>query len=118
MAKKRTWEQNEQKVTSKKPCWRKCECAKVVISKESLENWRIPRNELLKELEEAKEVLKMKENKINELEAKYLEQDNIIKDMFDDMVESSDKMYWYKLWRNISIAFNIILVVLLALFII
>jgi len=35
----------------------------------------------------------MRKDKIDELETKYLEQDNIIKDMFDDMVELSDKAY-------------------------
>jgi len=38
MTKKRTWEQNEQRVASKKPCGRKCECTKVVVSKEALED--------------------------------------------------------------------------------
>lgn len=116
MTKKRTWEQNEQKVAAKKPCGKKCECKKVLVSKESLEDWRISRNELLKELEEAKAVLKMRKDKIDELEMRYLEQDNIIKDMFDDMVELSDKVSWYKLWRNVSIAFNIIFIILLVLF--
>jgi len=116
MTKKRTWEQNEQRVASKKPCGRKCECTKVVVSKEALEDWRISRNELLKELEDTKMHLRAKQSKLEELEIRYVEQDNIIKDMFDDMVELSDKAYWYKLWRNVSIAFNIIFIILLVLF--
>ena len=116
MTKKRTWEQNEQRVAAKKSCGRKCECTKVVVSKEALEDWRISRNELLKELDEAKMHLRAKQTKLEELEIRYVEQDNIIKDMFDDMVELSDKAYWYKLWRNVSIAFNIIFIILLVLF--
>ena len=122
MTKKRTWETSEmgRRTMPVKVCntaKESCKCKdKVTVSKEALEDWRISRNELLKELEEAKEVLRMRKDKIDELETKYLEQDNIIKDMFDDMVELSDKVYWYKLWRNVSIAFNVIFIILLVLF--
>lgn len=122
MTKKRTWETSEmgRRTMPVKVCntaKESCKCKdKVTVSKEALEDWRISRNELLKELEEAKMVLKMRKDKIDELETKYLEQDNIIKDMFDDMVELSDKVYWYKLWRNVSIAFNVIFIILLVLF--
>jgi len=37
--------------------------------------------------------LRAKQSKLEELEIRYVEQDNIIKDMFDDMVELSDKAY-------------------------
>ena len=122
MTKKRTWETSEmgRRTMPVKVCntaKESCKCKdKVTVSKEALEDWRISRNELLKELEEAKAVLRMRKDKIDELETKYLEQDNIIKDMFDDMVELSDKVYWYKLWRNVSIAFNVIFIILLVLF--
>lgn len=122
MTKKRTWETSEmgRRTMPVKVCntaKESCKCKdKVTVSKEVLEDWRISRNELLKELEEAKAVLRMRKDKIDELETKYLEQDNIIKDMFDDMVEISDKVYWYKLWRNVSIAFNVIFIILLVLF--
>ena len=123
MTKKRTWETSEmgRRTMPVKVCntaKESCKCKdKVTVSKEALEDWRISRNELLKELEEAKAVLRMRQDKIDELETRYLEQDNIIKDMFDDMVELSDKVYWYKLWRNVSIAFNIIFIILLVLFV-
>ena len=122
MTKKRTWETSKmgRRTMPVKVCntaKESCKCKdKVTVSKEALEDWRISRNELLKELEEAKMVLRMRKDKIDELETKYLEQDNIIKDMFDDMVELSDKVYWYKLWRNVSIAFNVIFIILLVLF--
>ena len=122
MTKKRTWETSEmgRRTMPVKVCntaKESCKCKdKVTVSKEALEDWRISRNELLKELEDAKMVLRMRQDKIDELETKYLEQDNIIKDMFDDMVELSDKVYWYKLWRNVSIAFNVIFIILLVLF--
>ena len=122
MTKKRTWETSEmgRRTMPVKVCntvKESCKCKdKVTVSKEALEDWRISRNELLKELEDAKAVLRMRKDKIDELETKYLEQDNIIKDMFDDMVELSDKAYWYKLWRNVSIAFNVIFIILLVLF--
>ena len=122
MTKKRTWETSEmgRRTMPVKVCntaKESCKCKdKVTVSKEVLEDWRISRNELLKELEDAKMVLRMRKDKIDELESKYLEQDNIIKDMFDDMVELSDKVYWYKLWRNVSIAFNVIFIILLVLF--
>ena len=121
MTKKRTWEQNEQRVAWKvtkptKVCVKNCECKdKIEVSKKALEDWRLTINELTKELEDARAVLDMRKTKIDNLDAKLLEQDNIIKDMFDDMVEISDKAYWYKLWRNISIAFNILFIILLIL---
>lgn len=122
MTKKRTWEQNEQRVAAKKitpvkvcaktgkPCEHK---KKIEVSKEALDDWRISKNELLKELEEARDLLVLKRNKILELEAKWKEQDNIINDMFDDLVEASDKADWYRMWRNISIIVNIVLIILL-----
>ena len=119
MTKKRTWETSEmgRKTMPVKVCntaKKSCKCKdKVAVSKESLDDWRITKNELLKELEEARDVLLIRQNKIKELEAKWMEQDDIINDMFDDMVEISDKLSWVKLWRNISIAINILLIILL-----
>jgi hypothetical protein len=49
------------------------------------------------------------------LELKVEEQDNIIKDTFDSLIELSDKVDWYKLGRNISIAVNVVLIILLIL---
>ena len=122
MTKKRTWETSEmgRRTMPVKVCntaKESCKCKdKVTVSKEALEDWRISRNELLKELEDTKMHLRAKQSKLEELEIRYVEQDNIIKDMFDDMVELSDKVSWYKLWRNVSIAFNIIFIILLVLF--
>lgn len=121
MTKKRTWETSEMgrrtmpvKVcnTAKKSC--KCK-DKVAVSKEVLEDWRITRNELLDEINDLKGLLNLRDSRIKDLEAKWMEQDDIINDMFDDMVEISDKLSWAKLWRNVSIAFNILFIILLIL---
>ena len=119
--KKRTWEQNEQKVAWKatkptKACVKDCKCKdKVEVSREALVDWRITINELTKELEDARIVLDMRKTEINNLNAKISEQDNIINDTFDSMIELSDKIDWYRLGRNISIAVNVILIVWLIL---
>ena len=57
----------------------------------------------------------MKKARIADLELKVHEQDNIINDMFDDLVEYSDKISWIKLSRNIAIAIDVILIILLIL---
>lgn len=119
--KKRTWEQNEQRVAWKvtkptKACVKDYKCKdKVEVSREALVDWRITINELTKELEDARIVLDMRKTEINNLNAKISEQDNIINDTFDSMIELSDKIDWYKLGRNISIAVNVILIILLIL---
>jgi len=121
MTKKRTWEQNEQRVAWKatkptKVCANDCKCKdKVEVSREAIADWRLTINELTKELEEARTVLDMRKAEITNLNAKLLEQDNIIKDMFDDMVELSDKISWYKFSRNMAIIIDVILIVLLVL---
>lgn len=124
MTKKRTWEQNEQRVAAKKitpikvcsktgkPCEHK---EKVTVTKEALEDGRITRNELLQLVSDLEWKLKLKDARIADLELRWQEQDNIINDMFDDLVEWSDKADWYRMWRNISIIINIILIILLVL---
>ena len=78
MTKKRTWETSEmgRRTMPVKVCntaKESCKCKdKVTVSKEALEDWRISRNELLKELEDAKMVLRMRKDKIDELEAKLI----------------------------------------------
>lgn len=122
MVKKRDWKQNEQNVAAKKPVkvcsktWQPCEHKeKIAVSKEALDDGRITRNELVKELTEVKDLLALKRARITDLELKINEQDNIINDMFDDLVEYSDKLSGVKLSRNISIAFNVVLIILLIL---
>lgn len=117
MTKKRTWEQNEQRVAAKKVCAKTGkECKheqKIAVTKSALEDGRITRNELIEVVSNLESQLKLKNLRIADLELKWKEQDNIISDMFDDLVESSDKVDWYRMWRNISIIINIILIILL-----
>jgi len=122
MVKKRDWKQNEQNVAAKKPVkvcaktWQPCEHKeKIAVSKEALEDGRITRNELIKELTEVKDLLVLKKARIADLELKVHEQDNIINDMFDDLVEYSDTISGIKLSRNIAIAIDVILIILLIL---
>ena len=111
MAKKRVWWSNDKTVVKKekKSCSWDC---KIAISKEALDDWRITKNELVKELTEVKDLLVLKRARIADLELKIEEQDNIIKDTFDSLIELSDKIDWYKLGRNISIAVNVVLIIL------
>lgn len=114
MVKKRTWWNDDKAIVKKekKSCSWDC---KIAISKEALDDWRITKNELVKELTELKDLLALKRSRIADLELKIEEQDNIINDMFDDMIDLSDKADWYKLGRNISMAFNVIFIILLLL---
>lgn len=114
MAKKRTWGNDDKAIVkkAKKHCSWDC---KITISKEALDDWRITKNELIKELTEVKDLLVLKRARIADLELKIEEQDHIINDTFDSLIELSDKVDWYKLGRNISIAVNVILIILLIL---
>ena len=114
MAKKRTWGNDDKAIVKKEKKHCSWDC-KIAISKEALDDWRITKNELIKELTEVKDLLALKRARIADLELKIEEQDNIINDTFDSMIELSDKIDWYKLGRNISIAVNVILIVLLIL---
>lgn len=101
--KKRSWESKEPKCSKK--CKEVCDervCCKnesvvntwekILISKESLEDWRITRNELIMQV---------------------TEQQNIIDDLYEDVVELAVDLDDARFVRNISIAINIVLVVLL-----
>ena len=114
MAKKRVWWNNDKAIVKKekKHCLWDC---KIAISKEALDDWRITKNELVKELTEVKDLLVLKRARIADLELKVEEQEHIINDTFDSMIELSDKIDWYKLGRNISIAVNVVLIILLIL---
>ena len=49
-------------------------------------------NELLDEIDDLKGLLNLRDSRIKDLEAEWMEQDDIINDMFDDTVEISDKL--------------------------
>lgn len=112
--KKRTWEQKDgvKKVTPVKVC-NNCEKKKIEISQEALEDGRITRNELVKEVSDLRAQLKSAKNENYDLKLKWREQDDIINDMFDDLVDYSADLENARMIRNVSIAINIILIILL-----
>lgn len=115
MAKKRTWDANERKVCSK-DCKVKQVATKeekVAISKDALEDWRITRNELAKEVCECNSKIKDLECQLYTKQKFVKEQDEIISDMFDDLVDTRNELEWVKLERNISLIVNVILIIAL-----
>lgn len=98
MTKKRSWDSKDpiQKAKCNKSCKEMCdekECTKKVsVSKESLEDWRITRNELIMEV---------------------AERDNIIDDLYENVIDLSLALDNAKFIRNLSLIINVGLIVLL-----